>query len=402
MTSLFPARITRDTDYDAVFGAVKWAITDRLNVNVEARYNSEDITYSIPGFRLQDTSLSLLTPRCIAGLAQGAVFQGVFGPTAPPPGVVVACPRTETLSYEETTPRLTMDFKLAKDVMLYASAAKGYKPGGFNTNEVNELRGQSYLPEFVNAYEVGIKSQWLDRRLTLNADIYFNDYTDQQIGVQRNIAGATGTIVATAGIINAGAVESKGFELDSRFQATPNLRFNVSYAYTDATFKEYVGGPRPGSPAADFAACGVPNGQTSSDQTRADAGNLCADFSGKDVAKSPKHSLNAVAYYEAQLGNSDNNWFVELSAQYRSKRFTDESNLAFTAAYTNVELLAGLEFNRVTLSAYVHNLTDDDTIRISQRNVDAGRPEGFAPGRAYTAYLPNPRVIGVRMALKVR
>lgn len=402
VTTGFPARITRETEYNAVFASLKWAITNRLNINLEARHNSEDITYTIPGFRLQDTTLSLLRPQCITGLAQGAVFQGVFGPTVPPPGVVVACPRTATLSYEETTPRLTMDFKFSDDVLLYASAARGYKPGGFNTNEVNELLGQGYLPEFVNAYEIGIKSQWIDNRLTLNADIYFNDYTDQQIGVQRNVAGAAGAIVATAGIINAGAVESKGFELDSNFQATPNLNFNLSYAYTDATFKEYVGGPRPGSVAADFAACGVPNGQTSSDQTRADAGNLCADFSGKDVAKSPKHALNATAYYEAPLGNSDNTWFVELSAQYRSKRFTDESNLAFMPAYTNVEMLAGLEFDRVTLTAYVHNLTDDDTIRISQRNIDAGRPEGFAPGRAYTAYLPTPRVIGVRMALKVR
>jgi iron complex outermembrane recepter protein len=398
----FPARISRETQYSAIFASVKWAITDRLNLSVEARYNSEDITYTIPGFRLQDTSLSLLTPRCIASLPQGAVFQGVFGPNVPPPGVVVACPRTETLSYEETTPRVTMDFQLAKDVLIYASAAKGYKPGGFNTNEVNELLGQGYLPEFVNAYEVGIKSQWLDRRLTLNADIYFNDYTDQQIGVQRNIAGATGTIVATAGIINAGAVESKGFELDAAFQVTPNLKLNLGYAFTDASFKEYIGGPRPGSVAADFTACGVPNGQTSSDQTRADAGNVCADFSGKDVAKSPKHAFNLVALYRGQLGNSDNSWFVELSAQYRSKRFTDESNLAFMPAYTNVEVLAGLEFDRVTLSAYVHNLTDDDTIRMSQRNIDAGRPEGFAPGRAYTAYLPDPRVIGVRLNLRVR
>jgi iron complex outermembrane recepter protein len=401
VTSGFPATITRETAYEAVFASVKWAVTSRLNFGLEARHNSEEITYTIPGFRLQDTSLSKLIPRCIAGLVQGATFQGVFGPTVPPPGVVVACPRTEALSYEETTPRLTIDYKLHEDVMLYASAAKGYKPGGFNTNEVNELLGQGYLPEFVNAYELGIKSQFLNRRLTLNADIYFNDYTDQQIGVQRNIAGATGTIVATAGIINAGAVESKGFELDSSFQVSRNLNLSIGYAYTDAVFKNYVGGPRPGSSAAEFLACGVPSGQTSSDQTRADAGNLCADFSGKRVAKSPQHALNGVVSYTAPLTFTEGSWFVELSAQYRSKRFIDESNLAYMPAYSNLELLAGLELDRVTWTAFVHNLTDDDTIRVSQRNIDAGRPEGFAPGRAYTAYLPTPRVFGIRMNLKV-
>ncbi|MEN9855904.1 MAG: hypothetical protein RLZZ157_1030, partial [Pseudomonadota bacterium] len=337
-TSGYPALITRETDYQAFYGAVKWEVTDRLTVGVEARHNSDDITYSIPGFRLQDTSLSKLIPRCIVGLAQGATFQGVFGPTVPPPGVVVACPRTETLSYEETTPRLTLDYKLSDNVLLYASGARGYKPGGYNTNEVNELAGQGYLPEFVTAYELGIKSRLFDQRLTVNADVYFNDYTDQQIGVQRNNVGATGTIVATAGIINAGSVEAKGFELDTNFIVNDRLELSLGYAYTDAVFKTYVGGPPPGATAADFVACGVPNGQTSSDQTRADAGNACADFSGKDVGKSPKHAINASAFYKAPLGNSDNNWFVELSGQYRSKRFTDESNLVYLPEYTNLEL----------------------------------------------------------------
>ena len=401
VTNPFPAIITRETDYNALFGSVMWQVTPALNIGVEARRNSDEIRYTIPGFRLQDTSLSLLTPRCLPGFAQGATLQGPPGPNSVPPGSVIACPRTETLSYEETTPRLTIDYKLTPDVMLYANAAKGYKPGGFNTNEVVELLGQSYLPEFVTAYEIGIKSQLLDRRLRVNAGVYFNDYTNQQIGVQRNNVGATGTIVATAGIINAGAVESKGFEVDTNFQVNDRLNLSVGYAYTDAVFKEYIGGPRPGSVAADFVACGVPNGQTSSDQTRADAGNACANFSGKDVAKSPKHSLNGAISYEAPLGASDNKWFVELSAQYRSKRFTDESNLAFMEAYTNVELLAGLEFERVTWTAFVHNLTDDDTIRVSQRSVDPGNPEGFAPGRGFTAYLPTPRVFGIRMNLKV-
>jgi iron complex outermembrane recepter protein len=401
VTNQFPSKIQRETDYNAIFGSVKWRVTDALNIGLEARRNSDDITYTIPGWRLQDTSLSLLTPRCLAGFAQGATLQGPPGPNTVPPGVVIACPRTEKLSYEETTPRLTVDYQLNRDVLIYASAAKGYKPGGFNTNEVNELAGQSYLPEFVTAYEVGVKSQFLDRRLTLNADVFFNDYTDQQIGVQRNNAGANGTIVATAGIINAGAVESKGFEFDANFQANDRLNLTLGYAYTDSSFKEYVGGPPPGSNAAAFTACGVPNGQTSSDQTRADAGNVCADFSGKDVAKSPKHSLNASAFYEAPFGQSGNKWFAELSAQYRSKRFTDESNLAFMPAYTNVELIAGLEFGRVTWTAFVRNLTDDDTIRVSQRNVDPGNPEGFAPGRGYTVYLPTPRVVGLRMSLKI-
>jgi iron complex outermembrane recepter protein len=391
----YPALITRETDYNAIFGRLKWQVTDKLNIGLEARRNSDEIAYAIPGWRLQDTTLSQLRPTCIAGLAQGATFQGVFGPTVPPPGTIVACPRAASLSYEETTPRVTIDYQLAPDIMLYASYAGGYKPGGFNSNEVNELTGQSYLAESVKAYEIGVKSQFFDRALTINADVYFNDYTDQQIGVQR-VNDANNTFVATAGIINAGAVEAKGFELEADWQFKNGFTLGGSYAYTDAAFKEFIGGPPPGATAADFASCGVPFGQTSSDQTRADAGNICADFSGKDVAKSPKHAVNGMILYRGALGDSGNSWFVELEAQYRSKRFVDESNLTWMDAYTNIDFTAGIEFKSLTVTAYVKNLTDDDTIRMSQRNIDQGRPEGFAPGRAYTAYLPTPRVIGLR------
>jgi outer membrane receptor protein involved in Fe transport len=396
----FPAFITRDTSYEAVYGRVRWSITDRLRLGLENRYSREDITYTIPGFRLQDTSLSLLTPRCIPGLAQGAVFAGVPGPTVPPPGVVVACPRTEALAYEENTPRVTLDYRLTDDLMVYAIAARGYKPGGFNTNEVIELTGQSYLPEFVDALELGFKSQSLDRSLLVNAAIYHYDYTDQQIGVQRNQAGAGGTIVAVAGIVNAAAVESQGGELEVVWFPLDQLELAFSYAYTDATFQNYVGGPPPGSPAAAFTACGVPQGQTSSDQFRTEAGNACADFSGRRVPKTPEHALNASAIWRQPIAGSQNSWFAEVAAQHRSERFTDESNLTTLPAYTNVDLRVGLELGPATLMAFVQNATDDDSIRVAQRNIDAGNPEGFAPGRAFTAYLPTPRVWGVRTIIR--
>ena len=78
-------------------------------------------------------------------------------------------------------------------------------------------------------------------------------------------------------------------------------------------------------------------GQTSSAQTRAEAGNICADFSVNAVAKNPEHAFN--------------------------------------------------------------NATNDDTIRMAQRNVDPGNPEGFAPGRSVIAYLPEPRVAGLRVVV---
>ena len=75
----------------------------------------------------------------------------------------------------------------------------------------------------------------------------------------------------------------------------------------------------------------------------------------------------------------------------------DEANLSTLPAYSLFDLRAGLTGDWWSVTAYVNNVFDDDKIKNAQRFVDVGRPEGgFAPGRAYLAYLPLPRVFGAR------
>jgi outer membrane receptor for ferrienterochelin and colicin len=124
---------------------------------------------------------------------------------------------------------------------------------------------------------------------------------------------------------------------------------------------------------------------------------LCGDFSGKEVGKSPKHAVNLAALWRQTMANG-HDVFAEVSAAYRSKRFTDESNLASLPAYTTVDLKFGYETPRFAATLFVTNVTDDDKIKSAQRNVDFGNPEGFAPGRAFIAYLPQPRTYGVRLS----
>ena len=391
----FPTVTTRETRYWALFGSLSWRATDRLTLDLDARWNRDRISYAILGWRNQDVTLSRLQPVCLPQFPNGAQFSPTNPGGSPPPGTVVACAREETIASDVVTPRATVSWKASDDHLVYASYAKGFKPGGFNTNEIVELTNQKYRPEKVNAYEIGVKTQWFDRRLTWNADFYYNDYTDQQIGVQLTNTTPTGQVVTTAGIVNAGQVRILGFETDVDFRVTDSVRLMAGYAFTDSTFEEYIQGPPPGSAAAAFEACGVPVGQTSSDQNRAEAGNICADFSGNAVGKSPRHALNLEGELRMPFGNG-NAWFVSMNALYRSKRFTDESNVAFLPGYWRVGARAGVDIGRASLLAFVDNLLDDRTIESSQRNVDFGRPEGFAPGRGFIAYLPRPRTWGLR------
>jgi iron complex outermembrane recepter protein len=394
-TFAFPVTNTRDTTYFGVYGGLAWTVNDRIKLSADVRWNYDEITYGLPGWRSQDVTLSKLTPVCLAQFANGATFSPTSPGTTPPPGIVAACPRTATTKNEKVTPRLTAEFRPNDDMLIYATYAKGFKPGGFNTNEIVEFTGQGYRPERVNAYELGVKSSLFDRAVTANLSGYFNDYTDQQIGVQNSLTSPTGQVVTTAGIVNAGSVEIYGFEADLDWRVNSNIRLDLTYAYTHAEFKSYVQGPPPGVTGIG-ANCGTPAGQTSSDQNRAEAGNICADFSGNMVGRSPKHALNMAAEYRQPFGSARDNWFVMANALYRSDRFTDESNLSVIPAYWRVGLRAGVEWGGLSVTAYVDNLFDNRTIESAQRNVDFGRPEGFAPGRSVIAYLPNPRTFGVR------
>ncbi len=396
VTDAFPVDSTRDTTYNALYGSLNWNVTDRLRLGFEARYNRDRVTYGISGWTRQDVALSGLEPVCLPGIPQGARFTGQPGPDVPPPGTVQGCPRTTTLSYGEWTPRVTLNWQYSDEIMLYGNVARGFKPGGFNVLEIIEFEGQEYQPEFVDAFEIGVKSLWPNLNLAVDAALFFNDYTDQQIGVQRVQPGTGDTAVAVPGIANAGAVEAWGFELESSWFPTDRLAVNLGYTYVNSTFDDFAAGPAPGAGPESFAECGVPEGRVSSPQLRAEAGNACGDYSGNRVGKNPKHAVNASTLYRAPLGQGLNTWFVELAGQYRSRRFLDESNLSWMPSYTVFDLRAGLEFERFSIIGYVNNLTDDDTIRSAQRNIDQGRPEGFAPGRGAIAYLPDPRQAGLR------
>jgi iron complex outermembrane recepter protein len=390
----FPVLITRETDYVGYFGGFSFEVIDGLRLSAEVRQNKDTIDYTTTGQRRQDVSLSNLTPVCIPTLAPGATNPG--NPALQPPlGTVVACPAQIRIKDNRWTPRVTVDYHFNPDVVIYASYAEGFKPGGVNTNEVVSFVGQDYRAETVETIEVGLKSAWFDKRLVFNIDAYRNRYKDQQIGVQLTSAGAGGAQVTTAGIINAARVDIWGIEADLNWRIADPLTVGLNYAYTDATFDRYVQGPNAGSPAAIFAQCGVPVTQSGSTQNLAEAQNICGDFSDKRVGKNPKHSLNLSATFEQDFGD-DNSWFIETTGSYRSKRFVDESNLAFLPSYFIGNLRGGVTIGNYSLTAYVDNVFDNRRIRSAQRIIDFGNPEGFAPGRGIIAYLPQPRSFGIR------
>lgn len=360
--NLFPSRVTRASDYTGYFGSVGWQATDALRLTFEGRYNEDQIELVAPGYTSDQVTYLQLIPMCPPGA----------------PGFASSCGLRGTVDESKFTPRVSADYAFTQDIHAYVNFARGFKPGGINAAGATSFDGAAYSQELVDSYEIGYKSRLADGRIQLNAALFFNDYTDQQVGIQRlnPVTNLVGPFT-----VNAGQVETKGLELDARIRLGTSWTLSAAYALTDAGFKEFV------------------IGSLASPQQRAESGNLTADFSGKDVPRNSRHSLNAALQFTTALPVIEGGRFVgELSAGYRSRRFTDETNLAVLPAYSTADLRLGVEASQWGASLYVKNLLNDDTIRNAQRFVDIGAVDAsFVPVRAYLAYLPSERQVGLRL-----
>ena len=131
-------------------------------------------------------------------------------------------------SWDAWTPTFGIDYKLNDDILLYFKATRGFKSGGFNSVGV---AGEQFDPEIIWAYEIGMKSQWLDNRLQLNTGAFYYDYTNLQV--------TRWTQTFTA-VENAAQAEIFGGEIEVTALPVSDLELTVGIALLDATYKGYV------------------------------------------------------------------------------------------------------------------------------------------------------------------
>ena len=369
---------SRETEHYSLFFSLGYELSDSWRITGEGRYSVDTIDYRVPTWSRQQVSLlqQVPLPFCPPETDDRDVPQ-----SEKYPNVAYDCFDEDSVESNVFTPRVLLEYQRSTDALYYASITTGFKPGGFAANEAVTLDGQRYDEEHVTTYEVGAKTEWLNNRLRLNGALYFNDYRDQQIGVQQI---PPGSISPIPGITNAARVEVYGAELEATWLVTPNLQLAASYAYTDATFRRFVQ---------------TEEGSTALNKT--EAGNIEADFSGNFVGKNPRQAASAAIDYFGQLRGSSTEWFAGATGLYRSKRYMDESNLNYLPSFFRLNMRLGIERGGYQLMAYVDNVLDDDEITNGQRVVDLGNPDGFAPGRGYLLHMPIPRSYGVRLQVQL-
>ncbi|WP_150295558.1 TonB-dependent receptor [Sphingobium estronivorans] len=130
---------------------------------------------------------------------------------------------TNDRKFTNFSPSANLSMQWTPAIMTYAKVSKGYKAGG--SSEGGPDFTATYAPEKVTTYELGLKSQFFDRLVTLNAALFYNKFKDLQVDF---VADAVDTSIVST--VNAGSAEVKGLEAEIILQ--PSVDFNIRAAYT--------------------------------------------------------------------------------------------------------------------------------------------------------------------------
>lgn len=225
----------------AAFGKLNWKVTDAFTVSPGIRINYDKKTGHYQ---------SVVTGTASDGTRQLVQYTGAYSTD---PWIVaqrgVRAPQYYEPSFSDwnLSYDLTLSYELAQDVLTYATYAKTFKSGGINlngvpldANNIPIIAAGSIKPEKVDHFELGLKTQFWDRRVTFNLTGFWTEIRDYQAQVNNSQLG-----VARGYLANAKKVRVRGIETD--LSVRPSDRFNsyLSGAYTDATYRSFADAPCP-------------------------------------------------------------------------------------------------------------------------------------------------------------
>ncbi|MDX2225244.1 MAG: TonB-dependent receptor, partial [Rhodospirillaceae bacterium] len=196
--------------------------------------------------------------------------------------------------------------------------------------------------------------------------------------------------------------EVKGLEVE--VNAAPNDFFSMaaSYTYNDGEYKEFTDISNSASGLSRAAVAQPEN--ACREVIRVGTGSRClVDYSGNKLEGAPKHSVQLGGQVRGDI-SADLGWFMDADARYQSKRFTSFENSLVMDSYVTVDLRAGVEKEAWTVTAYVNNVFNDDTLKASAVYIqDWGTsfiaPRSTAVTSLASAVLPDKRQFGVRASL---
>jgi iron complex outermembrane recepter protein len=346
--------IRLDNTSAALFGQLTWNVTDAFSIQpgLRVNYDSKDGLYDsvVTNGAGQLVTFASTDPRIVAQ-------RGVLAPQRIEPAF-----SDWNLSYD-----LTATYEFTPDILAYATYARSFKSGGINLNGVPAdangvpiAAAGTVRPESVDHYEVGIKTQFADRRVTLNLTGFWTDVSDYQAVVTNGQLG-----VLRGYLANAEAVRVRGIEADANWRDGDGLSLYARGAWTDAEYRRFADAPCPPELSGGTVATGTQVPGAAGVPGALSPANC--DISGQDLPGVSKWSASWGAEYQlpsALLGLTGS-WFAGYDGSYRSGFSSNPTPSIYTgvAGYSLHNFRAGFRAdNGVEIYGWARNAFDQDYI----------------------------------------
>jgi len=213
-----------DNEAWAVFGEGTWTFSEQWSLTLGARQTWDERAMTAQNLMVNTTT----------GILDCSMWDesGVPLPNT-------NCERNVDHGFDKATGRASVNWSPMDDMLVYLSAASGYRTGGFNLRGTNNFSLQPFEPETVTTYELGHKTDWhlFDlAAMRTNLALYLQKYDD----IQKTVSGVdpqTGNFATYT--INAAKAEIKGVELDVMIAPIESLTISLAYSYVDAGYDEW-------------------------------------------------------------------------------------------------------------------------------------------------------------------
>jgi len=361
------------TDAAAAYAQDTFSITPHLRVTAGGRYSWE--RKHVNDFTEND-------------FTDNYTFSSYFDPTITiPAGAFV---RNAHDTFKSFTPKLGIDFDLARNTLLYFSWSKGFKSGNYNlgtTTQPNLVTGVTEVapavrPEKVTAYEGGIKTTVLDGRLRANITGFYYDYTDIQ--VREGTAPPRYSLI----LVNAGKARIYGAEGEFTVRPLPDRNFvlTANASWLHARYTDFV--------SAD------PNRPGQGNYINPANGGLVFNLKGAHLPQAPDYKINVGAEYTVKTQIGD--FTIRGDATWTDRVFFTPFNVgndspnAFSQAPMRI-INAGLNYdshNHFYANFNVKNATD-------KRYITAGLASSTLLGGNFIGYVGAPRTFTLTLGLRM-
>lgn len=323
-----------DVESTAVYGQFTYSATEQLDVTLGLRYTQD---------------------KKDAFLENGTILRNE--------GLAIV---EDDDSWSNFSPSLILNYMFNEDVSGYFTWSEGYRSGGYNARATTSGSFSSpFDEENITSMEVGLKSEWFDSRLRVNAAIFSYEYEDRQV---TQFVASTGG--ASSQITNAGSQDAKGFELEITALPMPGLMIMANYGYVDTTTNEYI--------------------STTPDPISGFGGNTNSDISDLVKDLGPNNTGALIAVYDFEPTDWGQ-WSLQVDGTYVGTRRNSPLMYRYDTADSYELLNARLTLSEIPVStgslrvsAWGKNINDEE-YRIT--GIDFGAlgfaTNNYAPLRSY-------------------